>query len=437
MFLVFDLLAYIFKCLCAYNQYDVVTNYLCLINKDKYKKAFQEIGEFDPFMIYDMDFLNIRNVLTKQDLFSDPLYLLYVLEILDKYLDGIESVYYNKDCGFKTSEFESLNSKYKDIVLVYPEIWRPFKWTNSPELLSGNINAIVNHIFFVDVKMIGSFKIFNHFIDCEYPRDSTFVVAGSPISGNNVTNPSTFIDSDVKKLHFNVDYSNEENRLDFVDKFINIVKYADEKQVSLLCFPELISTDEINEEIEKKLQNYEFSNLKIIAFPTVFKTTNYGKVYYTAMKGELFKQTKTFAYLCKEKVESDLRYSKECLSANYTLHVLYVKGVGRIVFPICKDMLVDDYIKVCRALKVALVVTRSFSPGEKGYLYFSRIIRGYTSFDCSGIWINSCRYNAESEENKIVCLTAHSKNDGDYPKTFHCGKDCSTCLFTLVVNREE
>lgn len=431
MFDVFDMIAYLYKEFKKYDEYDMVTNYLCLVEKQKYLEEYNNIvPKLSIVQILDLDFSLIKESFVKSQKFSDPIFLLFSLNQLDSKISDFDTIYFDKDLDEGYSEFKPLNSEYTDSVLVYPQIWRRCHWGNSPEKLSGNINSILSSVFLVKKSDLGKFTISNYYIEANgFENSIHFIVGGSPISNDDVTNPSYIIQNNCNILKVNVDYPDE--KIDeYINRIIAIINKADQNKVSLICFPELTSTEEINCKLIDKLSSMTFENLRIIALPTLYEKTNYGSVYYTESQTVLFDQCKTFAYISK-RTDS---MSKECLKENHNLCILNIKGVGRVVFPICKDMLVGDYINLCRTLGIALIATRSFSPGYGGYKYFSRIIKGYTSFDCSGLWINSCRYQSQ-DESKVVCITAHSQKEEDsYNRTYKCPKNCEECLFTFQVN---
>lgn len=433
MFDVFDMMAFLYDQFqkTKEDEYDMVTGYLCLAEKQKYIDEYNRVvSNLSLVQILDFDFSSIRKEFENSQLFVDAIFLLFSLNSLDSKISDFESVYYNKDLDDGYSEFQTLNTYFTNSVLVYPQIWRRCKWGNSPEKLSGNINSILSSVFLVKACDLGKFTINNFYIPTsDYEKSVHFIVGGSPISNDEVTNSSYVVQNNYNILQVNIDYP-EEKINDYIDHIIAIINKAEEKQVSLLCFPELTSTEEINTILINRLSSMTFLNLKIIALPTLYGNTNYGAVYYTESKKVLFNQCKTFAYISKR---SNFM-SKEQLQENHNIYLLNIKGIGRVVFPICKDMLVGDYINLCRTLCIALIATRSFSPGYGGYIYFSRIIRGYTSFDCSGLWINSCRYQSQDQP-KVVCITAHSQNeDKKYNQTYICPKNCEDCLFTFQVN---
>lgn len=433
MFDVFDMMAFLYDQFqkIKEDEYDMVTSYLCLAEKQKYIDEYNRVvSKLSLVQILDFDFSSIRDSYKNSPLFSDPIFLLFSLNCLDSKISDFESVYYNKDLDDGYSEFQALNTNFTNSVLVYPQIWRCCKWGNSPENLSGNINSILTNVFLVKTCNLGKFTINNFYIPTsDFENSVHFIVGGSPISNDEVTNSSYVVQNNCNILKVNIKYP-EEKIDNYINQIMSIIKKSEEKQVSLLCFPELTSTEEINSILINRLSSMTFRNLKIIALPTAYGNTNYGAVYYTESKMVLFNQCKTFAYVSKRSNSM----SKERLEENHNIYLLNIKGVGRVVFPICKDMLVGDYINLCRTLSIALIATRSFSPGYGGYKYFSRIIRGYTSFDCSGLWINSCRYQSEDDP-KVVCITAHSqKEDIMYNQIYKCPNNCEDCLFTFQVN---
>lgn len=90
-------------------------------------------------------------------------------------------------------------------------------------------------------------------------------------------------------------------------------------------------------------------HLQIIALPTYYdgeKHKNVGDVYYVKEKRVLFSQNKTFPFIQYKNGQSETDV-KEMIVKNKEIHVLHIDGIGRIVFPICKDVLVDKYMSIC------------------------------------------------------------------------------------------
>ena len=233
-------------------------------------------------------------------------------------------------------------------------------------------------------------------------------------------------------MQFKIFYPNVEK---IVEQFMDSILIADKEKSVVLAFPELVATKEIIDLLLKKLCDITLESLKIIALPTYYDNTchyNVGSVYYVDEHRIIFDQKKSFSYF---KINKGTYGQKEYLDKNTDIHILHIKGIGRIAFPICKDLLVDKYASICRAMRVSLFIDRSFSPTEGGHIYFSRIIRGYTAFECCGLWINSCSYNTNSDTAKVVCIVAKSKDNLNQEGTIHnCKHDCKQCVFSFTAN---
>lgn len=417
------------------DEYNIVSDYNCCDNYCELhfdldiNVGFSHLGSYGDFNWLDVEVNNLMKIKNYQGLIK-------TMQDLDNKVDYYDYDYYDDE----NDVFEPLNSEFLDKVLVFPRMFRTTKWTHSNDDLSETINKVLNYVFIVFVSDLGEYKLINHYVKLEY-CPGKFIVVGSPVCNNtNLVVHDVINDDNVKKMKFKISYDDESK---FIDKVAEIISKADKMKASLVAFPELISNYELNNAIIEKIKNIDFSSLKFIALPTYYDEVRYknvGDVYYTEEKRILFSQNKTFPYIkySKNAGEKDI---KEMLCNNNEIHILHIKGVGRIVFPICKDVLVDKYMAICKATKANLIVTRSFSPGEYNYKYFLRIIKGYTSFECCGFWINSCSYQLDynsNNKNKVICITAHSKCDqnenNELNYIYHCNEQCDDCMIKFTVN---
>lgn len=412
------------------DEYNIVSDYNCCINFCELpfdldlSVGFSHLGSYDEFDWLDVEVDNLIQIKNFQG-------LIQTIQALDAKIDYYDYDYYDDE----NDVFDPLNSKFLDKVFVLPRMFRATKWTHSNDDLSETINKVLNYVFLVFKSELGEYKLINHYVNLNY-QQGEFIVAGAPVGNKTQVRVNDVVNGDnVKKMTFEISYK---DKSEFINKVVEIINKVDKMRASFIAFPELISNYELNNHIIEKIKNIDFSFLKFIALPTYYDKVGYkniGDVYYTEEKRMLFSQNKTFPYVkyCKKQ---DV---KEMLCQNNEINILHIRGVGRIVFPICKDMLIDKYMTICKAVKANLIITRSFSPGEYNYKYFSRIIKGYTSFECCGFWINSCSYKLDTNnKNKVICITAHSKcdhnEDNELNSIYHCKEQCDSCIIKFTVN---
>lgn len=415
------------------NEYNIISDYNCCDNHQElrldfdWKDGFSNLGSC-------ADFTWLDDKIDELIKLKDYRRLIKTMQDLDNRIDYYDYGYYDDENDI----FTPLNSRFLNKILVLPQMFRKTKWTHSNDDLSETVNKVLKYVFIVFVSDLGEYKLINHYVKLDYCSEN-FIVAGSPVCNNtNLKVCDVRSAENVKMMKFRVSYENESK---FVDNVTEIIRKADEMEASLVAFPELISNYVLNKAIVEKIKNIKFKFIKFIALPTFYdekNIKNVGEVYFTEEKRVLFSQCKTFPFVKYSKTANG-EDVKEMLCDNKEIHILHVKGVGRIIFPVCKDVLVDKYMSICKATKANLIVTRSYSPGEYNYIYFLRIIRGYTSFECCGFWINSCNYVLnDSDKRKVICITVHSKCDqdeNDNPNYIHyCNKHCNDCLIKFTVN---
>lgn len=420
------------------DEYNIVSDYCC--GKCVEQLPFDidvdtKVGYSSLALCDDFEWLDIKveQLIQKKEYF----HLARILQELDTKIGLSDYDYYDEED--EDDVFQPLNTHLLEKAYIWPKLDRCTKWKHSNDELSESVNKLLRNVLVVYKYDLCEYRIVNHYVKMDkFKKD--FLVIGSPVSDKTQVNWNPTIVDYVNKMTFEVKYDNNEA---FVNSVIEMIEKAEREKADFLAFPELISNYDLNNEIIKKIRKIDFKFLKFIALPTYYdveKHINVGDVYYIKENRVLFSQNKTFPYIKykNQKSETDV---KEMIEKNNEIHILHINGIGRIVFPICKDVLVDKYMKLCRGIKANLIIVRSFSPGEYSYRYFLRLIRGYTSFECSGFWINSCSYKLNSENSnsqKVICVTAKSKcdenEDTETSNIYHCQSDCNNCMFRMSIN---
>ncbi len=404
------------------DEYEYITNFNCrLPNEDSETKEdiiLDNLIEEGSFLTLSENFDWIIDYIEKLKLDNDYISLIKVLSKLDTLINGDNATYFDDD--EKVVSFDPLNSSFLEEVIILPKLYNHTNWSTNIDELSGTLNSLLTNILIVDTKRLNGYNLINHFVSSNY-SNRNFVVGGSPVTSEIIIEQQESSENNCKNVIFDIKYTNEQK---FIEQVINMLKLADTKYVSCFAFPEMISTKPINSKILSRINNLIFTNIKLIILPTYYDSEtkqNVGEIYFTETKSIIIRQFKSFSFI------TDLK-QKEMLNKNKQIHILHINGVGRVMFPICKDMLVEKYTQICRVIRANLVITRSFSINHS-YTCFERIIKAYTSFECNVFWINSCN------QSKTYSIYAHSKNVGlEYNNSCFCDKVCEECIASFIAN---
>ena len=408
-------------------EYEIITDYLCCRDSKSLLSDEDELVNLINFdCVSQLSLFDDNNTIQSSatNLMNSENYLglVELLSRLDNFV-GQESYLYEEE----SDVFDPLNSNFLDSIILLPRVIQRINWSHSIDELSGNINSIIHNLYVIYIPDLSGYNIINHFIDIGYERSNSnekFRIGGSPVSNKTKVNVLDNQESNINNMIFDISYENEDA---FIDQIISIIEKSENLKINMLVFPELISNKRINDAIINKIKSLNLNYIKIIALPTYYDEKsfqNIGCVYSVDQKRVIISQSKTFSYIqYKNK-------SKEKLNKNIIIHILHIKDLGRVVFPICKDLLVDKYINLCKAVNASFIIVRSFSPGKYGYIYFQRIIKAYTSFECCGFWINACSYKMDDDDKRVFCIKAHSKDFSLNEKEgiISCRMDCDNCI---------
>lgn len=290
-----------------------------------------------------------------------------------------------------------LNKELLKNVLILPKIRKHIYWSNhTPAEFSGNINQLFANLIVVNVSNLSGFKVINHLVQND--EEERFLIAGSPIT-TDVKMVIT-LKSQNGLCYFCPKISHTKEEI-FVKLVLEIAKDADKQNCTLLVFPELISTKALNEHLVNALKSMKFKVLKFIALPTYYDSQhNIGAVFSTQLNDIIFDQIKEFPFIYNSHLED--------IITDKTLHLLHIPHLGVIAFPICKDALSKDYIRICEELQVDVVAVRSLTT-EGGIVFFKRIGSWYTSIACCLFLVNSHISIEGSMAAETVCLVSHCK----------------------------
>lgn len=191
-------------------------------------------------------------------------------------------------------------------------------------------------------------------------------------------------------------------------KVLGDIRWATEKQADILVYPEMLGTRQIVKEALKEIAEEEMRNKRppfLVLLPTVWQTAGAGmqdqwqegnnsNVLYVAMTQDILDGISFKAAIAQQKQnpyldsEGEQKGRLEDIKSDKVIHVLHLPGLGRVVFPICADLINEEYRnKLFQILGANLILCPSFS---KGVDEFIQIAARGNEADCRVIWCNSC-----------------------------------------------
>lgn len=136
-----------------------------------------------------------------------------------------------------------------------------------------------------------------------------------------------------------------------------------------------------------------------------------------------------------------LEYTEALTYTEPEVQIIHIDGIGRITFPICKDLLVSDYSgMLISVLRSTFAICPSFSPKKT---QFDLGAAKGTPYGCYIIWLNTCSAVEDAGlgdksvdhigwiscplvENSLQKLCPNCGGD--------CGSDSDVCLFIVQVS---
>lgn len=133
--------------------------------------------------------------------------------------------------------------------------------------------------------------------------------------------------------------------------------------------------------------------------------------------------------------ENGAEYMEALVNTRREVQILHIDGLGRITFPICKDLLVQDYSDLLiKILHSTFVICPSFSPGKTQFDLTSLKGRQY---GCYMIWLNTCSAVEEKPPDHLGWIACPYPEGNERHFCPGCGGNCGTdsdvCLFLLQI----
>lgn len=420
---VFDAIAYVYTLLQRQSNYKDILQHYRYCSRQEKQKLYEQISflgsMFSCNIINDKNMLLFKTTVSKQFVGENCIGLVRLLEYLDSLLDTycLEHFLSKEGCIISQNNIE------KEFVSVFPRVTSQVCWTHPYEEFSLDINLWLTHVFLIRSEQFKGMTLVNHYITVD--NHNTFWIAASPITREAQLKLEH--DQNSKEPVYFTPQIQCENFSKLEDKILFDICKAESEGCSLIVFPELLSTEELNRKIVDRLDKMSFRNLVLVALPTYYdksEKANVGEVYSVKRRDIICSQNKSYPYSF---LMDEIRMVEQ-LNCNKELHLLHIPYIGILAFPICRDALEQEYIDICKAAKVNLAVIRSFA--LRGETYFDRLCSSFISFACSWVWINSCCSVidfAPSTTPREIYKSAISARD--VPReNWICNNECADCF---------
>ncbi|MCI8530473.1 MAG: hypothetical protein HFH82_15230 [Lachnospiraceae bacterium] len=343
------------------------------------------------------------------------------------------------------------------------------------------INQLMKY-YYVDMKALGGYELQNYVInDMQWNKTREFLrIAVSPLTNGNVLAVKKYKAEKKKKIGIagvgsdvverecgqKIDPMFYVSKKELEKKALRLIEEAARIQADILMFPEMLGTKAMIEQCLELLGKLDIQGGKkkqpplITLLPTVWHSEggekecnlweagNNSNNLYVACRGDLlyeegFKETliqqKQNPYLEKRTNTSG---EVEDIKSDKKICLIHVPYLGRIVFPICADLLTKSYRKLLiEVLGATLILCPSFS---KGFDEFIQLTNIGNTYGCRMIWCNSCAVRhlykkdipGAFQESDICCMGAHGNRDYTPVKPdAECknGQCSNMCLFYIDI----
>lgn len=232
-------------------------------------------------------------------------------------------------------------------------------------------------------------------------------------------------------------------------KIIAAYDYASAVNADILVFPEMLGDDITTgknfwRELGIVAESKGYTIPKLVITPSWWHDYTNETYVYDEGSNLLFSQQKHFPYDFsiskknpKESFEEDLRNN------NNVINILHMPGVGRIMFAICKDFLIESYRKILlHELRASLLLTPSFS---KGSTQFQLSMLDPEQYGCYQVWLNTCAAfinNAPDFIGQSAMPFLRENQNSWYPKLElkcdgNCGDESDYCFFLITIGLDE
>ena len=400
----------------------------------------------------------IKECFEKKDYFFNKYLLSYLDSLIDidKLKRDITSRYIIEYGN--NPPIEGLNSNIKETkIIILPKFRTPFQATHKQKQViesessaehskkenkrwNDEINNMLLNLFFVDVEKLNGFNIVNIFFEQDFSDKSFFTVGFTPIT--NVPFQRLFSYDSIVRKHKNghrIKYLSNItllNKEQIEERFLACYELACKNKIDLLFAPELLGTDSLTNvdkygrnPLLKGKKEYSYFTPLVTLTPTYWNNCTNSLSIYTKNGKRVSIQYKQNSYVHAGKTEDLSNTKKEIV-------VAHINGWGRLVFPICADLLNENYRNILvTELNATMVICPSFSPGTREFEKISSLCSAH-DFYC--IWGNSCAATSSNPEPPeypaIVSLPIISSAPERTRLHTKCDQNCEKpCLFRIKI----
>lgn len=356
-------------------------NYLS-IEKPEGKEFFDRLNRFREECIREDQYDKLINLLSKLDL---------TLKMqIDLYIKCFEEERLRMQLTGKLNgegAYGCLNSNAEECqVQLLPRCSCQWMHNSRDRAASVSLNNFLSSCYYVCMEFLNGYKINHLYFYNKFEQaaeDKCLKVGITPL----------FNEAEMNVVYPEIDGVNcfEITEIMNTDELVKCalkqLELAREKGVDILCYPEMLGTEEVIGALQEKLKGFpdgRGSYPSFIVCPSIWKE-NKNICHVLDRNGNLTaSQEKQYAF---QYPYGGMKYL-ENIKPDKTVNILHCNGPGRIAVLICRDALERKYLyMLLEHLKVTLILMPSFSTGNYD---FGEIMQMCRAYDCCAAWINTC-----------------------------------------------
>lgn len=332
---------------------------------------------------------------------------------------------------------------------VLPEATMPEKhWAT--DRIDG-IQPELSHVFYVETEKLWykghRYHIRNSFLSRHmFPENKkVFRIAVCPVVREDLLNIKTYCEKSGERNQRRCSVEGLKSRKLVHDKLYTAILRAGEERADVFLCSEMLGDETVIslsffESVQKELHSREYPMPGLTLLPTWWH--NYcNELYVRDSSGKLLcVQQKQTPYPHKDEKSNEL-YAEDLRNPERVVHMVHIPDVGRMTFPICKDFLEEDYIRIMlRQLQATFLLCPSYSPAKT---QFDLSAPGAIPYGCYTVWCNTCAAYYKSEHlPEHIGLAAGPQDPAEgmcllVPK---CGENCgdgvTPCIFLVEISMD-
>ena len=321
---------------------------------------------------------------------------------------------------------------------LVPKFFCKWSHNNREKNTTKTVNSFLKHCFYIPAEVLRGYKVKHVFLSRRFENATdrgSLRVAITPLCNT----AELLLDLYEKDGTYYFAIEGVSKVDEIKECVLNQLELAKEGDADILLYPEMLGSEEILGTVMGQLQAFsedEKDYPELIICPTVWND-NKNVCYVLDKYGTtVVKQEKQHAF---PMTKNDTTFI-EGIEPDNLIYLVHCQGIGRIVVLICKDALQREYLHmVLEWLKATLVIIPSFSTG---YYDFKELMQMCRTYDCCGIWINTCSANesenADSEKTDPKGFILRTGKQGaelenEFFEFRECvqkkGLECKNCLY--------